>query len=456
MYRAIGAGLVLAIWGCALCRGGQAGASGAGAPQPTPAHQRVATDFCSVPGLLDETCVQNALANDVAVFVPAGVYRLRRPIVAVGLRDATIEGSGAATVLSGTGPVFVCDGCEGVTLEDIGVQSPLRPAAVRPSALPTGDPGAAILVDRWGTGRGYIPTVNDTDLWKKLSAFQRAESFDAEIVFRGSAAVRITHVVGYLASLILYDTSYSSIDHNEFSAGKNFAGGIVLWRGTEDSPGCRFDVVVRNRVSYAAFSGIFVGGADHVLVSHNEVDHSGESGIKTGQSPSYERSRHIVVEENVVRYAWSDGLDLSSAYPHTDVFDAASVAAYNVSEFNNRTGLYVDGRHWLIFGNTFRWNGMDGMFMDLSDSSVSFNDVLDNNTAAGAETNQITLNAGGGDTVVGNVVGDDAGLPGYGIFVSGGGTLVRANWLRGARIWAAGPARVVGNYYDGRPDGPAE
>lgn len=416
-------------------------------------RSRNAMDFCVDVAAPDETCLQNAIADDTVVVLPPGRYEFKRPVVVSGLHDVVIEGGGQRqTTLLGQGTIFRCDHCTGVSLKNFSFGSTVAPTVVKPSSLPTPDPSEQVVLDRWNSGHGYIPTVNDTDVWKLLSPVQKQENFDAYIVFADAEGIRVSGVAGLYGSVICYGCSYSRFDHNILVGGKNFAGGICLWRAFAGQAGSEYDLVDHNVLRYTGFSGIFVGGGDHVVVSDNVVEHAGESGIKTGQG-SGEGSVFVSVFGNRVRGSWYDGLDLAADSPHRGGFLSMSTAVDNVSEGNRATGLTVDGRGWVIEGNTFSRNGAPGMLLDLTYSLVAFNRLEDNNLDLDPNQNQLTLGgsvAPEGDRLIGNEIANNADAPGYAVYVGGPGAILRENRAVGGGFWTVGRSVLAGNYVNGR------
>lgn len=408
---------------------------------------RSAMRYCVNAAAPDETCLQNALTDNSVVLMPRGRYDFARPVVAVGLRNVVIQGEGRETLLSGEGTIFECIDCSNVVLANLRVQSPARPTIVTPGDLPTADGGEMILVDRWGAGHGYMPTVNDVDIFGKLSAEQKREHFDAAVVFVRGRAVRVTAVFGYLFSILCFDCSHSRFDHNEITGGKNFAGGIVLWRGSAVTGGTHFDLIDHNSVRYTAYSGIFAGGGDHVSIVGNTVEYAGESGIKTGRAP-IEQLADAVITGNSVSHCFYDGLDLSSQDPHSGAFLTGSIAIGNTSRFNGAAGVTSDGAGWTIAENTASDNGGPGMLLDVVESVVEFNRVVDNNRDRNALSDQLIAGNSvppGGDWLVGNEVEDEDGAPGYALYVGGPGAIVIGNLVLGSGLWAVGRSVLEGN-----------
>lgn len=403
---------------------------------------RNALVWCARPGELDDSCYERALESGAVIELPAGIYLFSKEVRSRGLHDMVIRGRGPATVLVRDGPLWECDSCANVIVENLSLRSRTTPLVVRASGLPTAHQDGMIVLDRWGTGSGYIPTVNDIDVWRRLSRSQRDEQFDTGLVFVRPSGVRVTHVSGDFFSLLFYDASRCRVDHSRIVGGKNFAGAVAFWRGSGATRGNHFDVIDHNFVWRSAYSGIFIGGGDHFTVESNTVVGAGESGIKTGEDKPERVSRSLIVANSLVN-SWYDGLDLSSSHPHTSAFEADSVAVGNRSTANHATGLYADGRGWVVADNIFAHNFLAGVKSDLVNSVISGNCVVDNNRSGSRVENQLTVGSGiapAGDLVAGNIVVVSRRGPGYGIFVGGRGAVLVGNTVVGAPVYWPGAA----------------
>lgn len=317
---------------------------------------------------------------------------------------------------------------------------------LRPSELPTSNPDEMVVIDRWGVGAGYMPTVNDGDIWGRLSRAQQGERFDTGLVFANATGVRLTRLSGKYFSLLFYDSRRCRVDHCSVVGGKSFAGGIAFWGVSRSAGANRDDMIDHNYVAYTAYSGIFVGGGEDFVVQENSVVHAGESGIKTGQAAG-ERAPLARITGNAVRGCWYDGLDLGSSYPHRSGPEIDSVAFNNVAVGDHATGLYIDGGGWVIYDNVFSRNGLAGIKSDLVDSVIDGNVIIDNNQLRSAVENQLTLGSGvgpDGDIVADNIIVNSAGLPGYGIFVSGPGAIIGRNIFLGAAVFCASAGASCG------------
>lgn len=429
------------------------GANTGGVAIPNVEHTVYADQFCATPGQLDQTCLANAVASDTRVVMPAGTYAFSSQLTLTNLTNVVVEGQGAATVIQANGWALRCNQCSNVVFENLRMVSATTPAVVTPAELPTSDPNEMIVLDRWGSGAGYIPASgDDTDIWNELSSAQQNENFDTGVIFSQGDHVRITGLTGSYYSILFYDSSHCEVDHNDVMGGKNFAGAIAFWQVSPSSPGNHYDLVVGNHVSYSGYSGIYVGGGDHYVVADNLVSYAGESGINTGQNPG-QQARDVAVTGNVVEHSWYDGFDLSSDYPHTGTFQASSSAVGNVASGDHQTGFYMDGQDWTVSANVVSGNAGPGMLLDLLHSSISDNELFGNNTSGTAAFNQLTV--GGavpptGDAVTGNQI-DTNSEPGYGLYLDAGGATVTGNVTEGGGFYFPSGTFAWNNVSSGQP-----
>jgi hypothetical protein len=262
------------------------------------------------------------------------------------------------------------------------------------------------------------------------------------VTFKLSSGVTVSGLSGRYYSITVTDSTHVSVVDSQVHGGKGFAG-IAFWRDDGSKPGNGDVLVARNEVAYTTYSGILIAGTTGANVTYNEIRFAGESGIKTGQN-DWEQSYHVTLSNNVVEHNWYDGLDLSSTYPHTGTFGAYSFAIGNRSAHNRMTGLYIDGRYWELANNQFTSNGLAGMAMDLSDSSIIRNEATDNNQRNVDGQHQVILGQGViayRNFVLANRVENRSGNAGYCMYVSGpetdaeGNTVIQNSCLGGV-IWA--------------------
>jgi hypothetical protein len=332
---------------------------------------------------------QSACDAGRLLFLPPGKYLLLGTVKCH--TPLFLVGSGDQSVLIDDVTAFDLHASAGNYLDNFRMQAATKLSPFPPSAFPTPHAGTPVALDRIGAGIGYQPELQDGDIWRKVSKQQQAQQLGTGIV-SFSDETYIYRITGDLISILLFDVQFSEVAMCNFRAGKNFAGGIVLWHTPGDGRANRHDSIHDNHVSYASYSGIVWADADHTSILHNQTEYNGESGFKnysTQGDGTYDT--FIVLSDNATQRNHYDGLDLSESYPHKNNFRASSMASGNISSFNDRTGTYADGLGWTITNNVFEDNGLSGMSLDVSDSIISGNRLKNNNTLQDRYSHQMLI-----------------------------------------------------------------
>jgi hypothetical protein len=343
-------------------------------------------------GTENTAAMQSAYRAQKPLFLPPGKYLMTGTVK--GSLPLFLTGSGAESVLIDDTAVFDVHGTRGHLIDNLRMQSATKLTAVRPNAFPTPNPGTPVAVDRIGAGIGYEPASGDNDIWAKVSKQQRDQRIGPTITI-SSDQTHIYRITGDLVSLILFDVQYSEVSMCDFRAGRNFVGGIALWHTPKDGLMNRHDSIHHNIVRYASFSGIVWAASERVYINHNVSENNGESGLKNYSSQgdgTYNSNAQVI--ENRSQHNHYDGLDLSETYPHSNKQQTSSVVSGNISSFNDRTGAFGDGMGWTITSNVFERNGLTGMSLDVSNSTISGNTLLHNNALHEANAHQILLAPG--------------------------------------------------------------
>lgn len=341
---------------------------------------------------------QRATNTGSAVFFPDGDYVIHDVtytgrVAWFGNGGATIKSDGAVlTVKSGSGSRIHNLRLENITPPWIIVRDPANLSA------------APQLVK--SNGNGYQPTVNDFDVWSKLTAEQQKQDIGPTIKFYGNASdIQVSAITGRFVNILIFDAQNSTVQHCNFRAGKNFAGGIVFWN-INDQYG-RQNRALNNIISYASNSGIIMARNLDGVMQGNVVSYVGESGLKTYQNMIGDvdaRCYRMQIQNNNSLYAFYDGFDLSSDYPHTGLIDSRHVISGNMAFGARSTGFYADGKNNVFTNNQSRTSGMDGMFLTFGDSLVSSNHVYGANTSnKTAGTHQMQV-IGNGNNITSNVL----------------------------------------------------
>ena len=327
----------------------------------------------------DNTAAFQAAYNSMKpLFLPAGKFLMTHQVQ--GANPLVLTGSGEQSTIINDGTVFYIHGGGGNFLNNFRMQAATKLTAVAPKHFPTRYPGTPVALDRIGQGIGYQPELQDGDVWPKVSKQQQSQEIGPSIL-AAADGTHIYRITGDLISILLYDVQFSEVALCDFRAGKNFVAGIALWHTPHDGHMNRQDTIHDNHVRYASYNGIAWAASEKVSVLHNQTENDGESGLKnyaTQGDGTYDTDIQII--GNQTQHNHYDGFDLSENYPHKNEQRASSIASGNTSNFNDRTGTYVDGLGWTLTDNTFEGNGLSGMSMDVSDSVISGN-ILKNNNA---------------------------------------------------------------------------
>ncbi|MBS1815737.1 MAG: hypothetical protein JSS87_12760 [Acidobacteria bacterium] len=407
-------------------------------------HKNVynAAEWCDKQGQLDDSCLRNALAKarlktPSRVLLPRGLYIFGNNVTVTGLANIEIAGTGASTIIQRDGTAFQCYSCTDITLHDIAFTSATIPIKKLISELPTADPNQIIVIDRFNSGWGYIPTVNDTDLIVAngcskhcLSATQLAASFDNGVYFRGGSNIEIFGLRGKFYSISADSVTAISIHNNVGrNGGKSNKGGCVtVGSGSERVR------VSDNNFSYCSNAGYVYRGANTVIHTRNIAMYNGESGHKIGQNASLHVT-HFTSSSNISAYNWFDGYDYSEDYPHTGTTVCHCTSHDDVAYSNRGVGFYLDGAYWSISAALVHDNAKDGINAALSHSSITDSVIYGNNTLRRRGTHQVTIQPGDGVSFVNNTISDN-GNGEYGVYaVNPINQIYRGNTVKGAQTW---------------------
>lgn len=252
---------------------------------------------------------------------------------------------------------------------------------------------------------GYQPTSNDVDVWSTLTLEQQNQQIGPTILFKDAASdIEVSGITGRFVTIQLSDAQNSVVRDCRFRAGKNFGGGINFWNvmgiaGTNNR-------AINNYVEYASNSGIQMAGQMDGIIQGNSVAWVGESGIKTGQGTINTidaRCYRMQIQDNHSSFAYYDGFDLSSDYPHTGLSDSRHIITGNAAFGPRQTGFFSDGNHNLFSNNQVQDAGATGIALTCNDSLIAMNQVHNANTE-NAPTGAHQMSVGGnGNTISGNL-----------------------------------------------------
>ncbi len=352
-------------------------------------------------GIADDTAaIQAATATGRPVHFPAGRYLMSAPVLHTG--RVVWRGEGRASVIISDGDVLIANSASRSRIDNLAMVNRTTPWTIirdpeHWQAIPS--------IKR--SDAGYQPTVNDIDIWDKLSPVQQAQDIGPKIIFQGNSTnILIRRIYGNFVSIILYATTDSLVCNCDFKAGKNFGAGILFWNG--DGQRGQRNRAIANRITMPSFSGIAFLNNEDGQVHDNIISLSGESGIKTWQndaSHGNRQCRRMRIERNSVTGAYFDGIDGSADYPHRGNADTQLIVMHNIIAGSYRTGIVVDGRRIRIVGNTISKCTGAGILADPVYESEVGDNHLDDNARINAEQGVHELSvAGDGNIIRGNQI----------------------------------------------------
>lgn len=350
-------------------------------------------------GDIDHTvAAQRATNTGSAVFFPDGEYIIHG-VTYTG--RVVWFGHGGATIKS-DGPVLTVEAGSGSRIQKLRLENITPPWIIVRDAANLSAPPALVK----SNGDGYQPTVNDFDVWPTLTVEQQKQDIGPTIKFYGNASdIQVSFITGRFVNILVFDAQASTVHDCNFRGGRNFAGGIVFWNINQQYG--RQNRALNNIVSYASNSGIAMARQLDGVMQGNVVSYVGESGLKTYQGMIGDvdaRCYRMQIQNNNSLYAFYDGFDLSSDYPHTGLIDSRHVITGNMAFGARSTGFYADGKNNVFTNNQARGTGLDGMFLGYSDSLISSNHVYGANLSnKPTGTHQMQI-AGNGNNITNNIL----------------------------------------------------
>ncbi|HEY3973778.1 MAG TPA: tail spike protein [Candidatus Sulfotelmatobacter sp.] len=341
---------------------------------------------------------RSAYESGQPMFVPAGNYLIVAgtqtvPATITGTQPLILAGTGADSKLLSDNPIFsLTTSTSGSSVKNLDLEPIAKFAVVAVNAVPPPS-GTPVLVDIFGTGTGMQPSFNFAPkyptFWNGLSAFQQTQILGPTITIQGGDHVNVSTITGNQVTILLEDVTSSSLQNNDFTGGygpnaNEGTGGVqgCLGIATLTGSGQYSNVgntISGNNIRYCSFSNIFWSNADGLVVSDNISQYSGESGYKNFQGSATRPTHNLSVTNNIARYSVFDGFDLSADYPHKATFPEYATVMGNLSQNNQSTGYFSDGTNWNFTANTASSNGIEGFYLDYSNSVISGNVSLNNN-----------------------------------------------------------------------------
>jgi hypothetical protein len=366
-------------------------------------------------GTDNTTAFRSAYNAAVPLSVPVGSYIISgNPSPISGTIPLIITGSGQDSKLLSDNEIFNPISTSGTSITNLDLEPiahftvvKLNPLATNPPSTPVSTAtctapaaGTPILLDLFGTGSGFEPPGGNfapiyPTCWNSLSAFQQLENLGPFIIVQGGDHITVSNITGNQVVIQLYDVTNSTLQNNDFTGGYGTWGclGIFTYSPSE-TPTNIGDSITGNKVRYCSYSNIFWAHSSGTVVSDNISEYAGESGLKNYSPWASYANVYVSVANNIARYSLYDGFDLSADYPHTTKYVTNSTATGNVSQYNQRTGYYGDGLNWNYTTNSAISNGITGIYLDFSNSTISGNTALNNNMdslTSSNEQNQIVI-----------------------------------------------------------------
>jgi len=400
-------------------------------------------DFGADPtGVADSTAaIQNATNSGKPVYFPAGIYKMLSPVTYTG--TVVWYGEGAKSIIRSDVAVITVGSGNNSSIDNLYLENITAPWII------TRDPNnwATVPTVVQSNGLGYQPTVNDADVWPSLTTAQKNQDIGPKLIFQGNASkINVSRIYGRFVSIQLYDTQYTVVRDCNFQAGKNFVGGIVFWN--IDNQQGEYNQAINNNIQYASFNGIIFARNYDGLAESNVCLNVGESGIKTYQGAIGiidARCYRMQLVNNNSMYAYYDGFDFSSDFPHTGTIDARHLITGNITYGNRQTGFYADGLNTQFISNQARFTGETGFALTYNQSLISNNLAWGcNQSATVSGEHQMYVN-GNGNAISSNYLNRAGITQGNALFATGT-NLVENNYGYDGAIFLGNPGSITAQY----------
>jgi hypothetical protein len=401
-------------------------------------------DFGADPTGVDDCtdAIQNATNSGKPVYFPAGTYK----IVTGGISyTGTVVwyGEGAKSIIESDAVVITVNSGDNSSIDNLYMQNITAPWII------TRNPSnwATVPTVVQSNGLGYQPTVNDTDVWSSLTTEQQDQNIGPQLLFQGNASgITVSRIYGRFVSVIVEDAQNAVVRDCNFQAGKNFAGGVVFWN-INDQQG-EYNQAINNNIQYASYNGIIFARNYDGLAEGNICTSVGESGIKTYQGvigATDARCYRMQLVNNNSMYAYYDGFDFSSDFPHTGTIDARHLITSNTTYGNRQTGFFADGLNTQFISNQARFTGKTGFALSYNQSLISNNLAWGcNQSAAVSGEHQMYVN-GNGNAISNNYLNRAGVTQGYALFATGT-NLVENNYGYDGTIFLGNPGAITAQY----------
>jgi len=289
---------------------------------------------------------------------------------------------------------------------------------------------------------GYMPTVNDVDIWPSLTAPQQNQTISASITLDGASNITVSRIKGRFAVVVVKNAVDSVIRDCNIRGGKSTYGALVFDNSaTQNGIGNR---AINNKVRYSANNGVcFLGNSDFDAIGNN-CSRNGESGVKTYQNAGAYNYRGNIAANNC-NENYYDGIDAASSYPYATTILTYHNIVGNRCYRNGGTGLNTDGQGNSVEANHLYFNGKNGILAVCMNSLIGSNKLVDNNQFRNASAHELTVDVSGatGNAITGNKIWSGAGANSAAIYVpSGSSSYIANNFAKGSNFFFGNPGEV--------------
>jgi hypothetical protein len=233
---------------------------------------------------------------------------------------------------------------------------------------------------------GYRPpTINDTDVYSKLTSGQITQSLYGPIVRVTGNHVIVEKIYGRFVQIELDNCNHSQVRDCDFKAGLGSNGrgygGIVFFNdGTSRNRG---NSAMRNRIREAGNEGIFIMGCTEFICAHNIIFGCGDSGIEfyqdgPGTTPLdtyYMGGSGLTSQSNVCIGNSQGGINYTGNCVSIGGFNTAmcsSTGDYCAWQQYGAAGFYGDG--WNVSGLACEYNG--GPTINMIGNRSTFSNII--------------------------------------------------------------------------------
>lgn len=364
-------------------------------------------------GTLDSSSAWQQAINVGTAVIPAdSSFKIVTPATRAG--RVSVVGSGPGSKLLCDSTVLTVTNGTGSVLDNFWMENLTAPYVI------TRDPAAwatpVTTAVQSNTVLGYQPTINDPEYATLYGLYGAAlaATISPTIAFTGNASdVQISRIYGRFVYLNLQDLADSMVCDCDFRGGRGpVAGGstggggpygcVVFDNVTNSMQAGDRNRALRNKISYASFSGLVAIGNFDGLMQHNVVTRCGESGLKVNHGDT-KSSQRMQLFGNTCTHNYFDGIDADSSSPASDAQATFHIINGNRSYRNGGAGINIDGQYNVVSGNHIYLNYRYGLWALCSYSSIVGNECVGNNLGNDASTADL-LGGSQGNVIASNVV----------------------------------------------------